>query len=253
MISEEIVAAWPEPIAGRKEQMGAESIEPAIALRYSFFGMLICLIFIFSCLGIFIFCEIPIISPEPPNKPASKGNRGSFTGAFRVAKPKSPVDMNTMNAVQTFCSLVTVYKDMKIRMNGIIVFMLLNIFGTTFMNIGVIAMINGIAVTVPIKTISIASFPFPSLSISCPGKTDRNDSSSVAPVNIDGMKSRIVWVIANATTNETNAIEEILEKNPMFAKRIAATVFMWIPGVIPVKVPIDIPMSIARAKSSMNI
>ena len=100
--------------------------------------------------------------------------------------------MKTTNAVQTFLSLVTVYRDIKIKINGIIVFMLLKILGTTFMKIGVIARINGIAVTAPIRTISIASFPFPSFSISCPGKTDRNDSSSVAPVNIDGMKSRIV-------------------------------------------------------------
>ena len=55
MISEEIVAAWPEPIAGRKEQRGAERTEPAIDLRYSFFGIFICLMFIFSCFGIFIF------------------------------------------------------------------------------------------------------------------------------------------------------------------------------------------------------
>ncbi len=100
--------------------------------------------------------------------------------------------MKTIRAVQTFLSLVTVYRDMKIRINGIIVFMLLKILGTNFMKIGVIAMIKGIAVTAPIKTISMASFPFPSFNISWPGKTERNDSSSVAPVKIDGMKSRIV-------------------------------------------------------------
>ena len=161
--------------------------------------------------------------------------------------------MKTTSAVQTFLSLVIVYRDMKIRMNGIIVFMPLNIFGTIFMNIGVIARINGIAVTAPIKTISIASFPFPSLSISCPGKTERKDSSSVAPVNIEGMKSRIVCAIANATTNATNANGEILEKTAMFARRIAVTVFMWIPGVMPVNVPIAMPVRRAMTMSSINM
>ena len=51
----------------------------------------------------------------------------------------------------------------------------------------------------------------------------------------------------------TRASDEMLEKTPMFARRIAVTVFMWIPGVMPVNVPIAMPMRIARAKSSMNM
>ena len=97
----------------------------------------------------------------------------------------------------------------------------------------------------PINTKRTASLPFPCLSISCPGRTERNDSESVAPVRIDGMKSRIVWVIARDVTNVIKDIVEIDEKIPRFATSIAVTVFMCIPGVMPVNVPMDTPQRIA--------
>ena len=43
------------------------------------------------------------------------------------------------------------------------------------------------------------------------------------------------------------------ENAAKLAIRIAVTVFMWIPGVMPVNVPIAMPMRIARARSSMNV
>lgn len=119
------------------------------------------------------------------------------------------------------------------------------------MNGIVIIRIKGIAVIAPTKTKRIASLPFPFINISCPGNTDKNDSSSVAPVSIEGMKSRIVWVIANETTN---AIREFVERNEntdKFATRRAVIVLMWIPGVIPVIVPIISPAIIAKTKSNI--
>lgn len=120
------------------------------------------------------------------------------------------------------------------------------------MNGNVIIMIKGIAVTAPSKTRRIASLPFPFINISWPGKTERNDSSSVAPVSIEGIKSRIVWVIAKETTNVINEFTERNEKTDKFATRRAVIVLMWIPGVIPVIVPIISPAIIARTKSNIH-
>lgn len=113
--------------------------------------------------------------------------------------------------------------------------------------------IRGIEVTAPINTKLIASLPLPWISISCPGRTERNDSSSVAPVNIEGMKSSIVWVIAKETIKAINEFIERNEKNDKFPTRIAVIVLMWIPGVIPVIVPIMSPATIARTKSNIPI
>lgn len=118
------------------------------------------------------------------------------------------------------------------------------------MNKGVIAIIIGIADIAPINTKITASFPFPWISISCPGRTERNDSSSVAPVRIEGIKSRIVWVIAKETINETRESVERNEKEVIFAIRRAVIVLMCIPGVMPVIIPKIIPANIARIISN---
>ena len=106
--------------------------------------------------------------------------------------------------------------------------------------------IRGIEVTAPINTKLIASLPLPWISISCPGRTERNDSSSVAPVNIEGMKSSIVWVIASETTKTNNEVLDKNENADIFAMSSAVTVFICIPGVIPVNVPVMMPMINAK-------
>lgn len=119
------------------------------------------------------------------------------------------------------------------------------------MNGIIIIRIKGMAVNAPIKTNNIASLPFPCINISCPGRTDRNDSSSVAPVKIEGIKSSIVCVIARETTKTINEFVDKKEKTDKFAIKIAVIVFMWIPGVIPVIVPKNIPVKAARMNSNI--
>ena len=53
-------------------------------------------------------------------------------------------------------------------------------------------------------------------------------------------------MIARDTTKETKESEETCENMPRFAKSIAVTVFMCIPGVMPVNVPIVHPSNNAR-------
>ena len=118
------------------------------------------------------------------------------------------------------------------------------------MNKGVIASIIGIEVTAPINTRRIASFPLPWINISWPGKTERKDSSSVAPVRIEGIKSRIVWLIAKDTIKDINELVDKKENAVMFAINRAVIVFIWIPGVIPVNIPIRMPADIARIISN---
>ena len=121
------------------------------------------------------------------------------------------------------------------------------------MKIGLIIIIKGIEVITPIITRRIASFPFPSFRSSWPGRTERKDSESVAPVNIEGIKSKIVWVIAKETTKEINANVDTDANIPKFATNIAVTVLICIPGVIPVNVPINIPAIMDRMISTITL
>lgn len=56
---------------------------------------------------------------DAPNNPPNKGKRGSFTAEFKVAYPRIPVAINTTNAVQILSSLIIVYNEMNIKINGI--------------------------------------------------------------------------------------------------------------------------------------
>ena len=75
MISEPIAAACPEPIAGRNEHNGAEIAAQIVAFSISFFSNFIFLTVF--CFGIFVFWIMLKTSPEPPNRPESKGSNGS--------------------------------------------------------------------------------------------------------------------------------------------------------------------------------
>jgi len=53
----------------------------------------------------------------------------------------------------------------------------------------------------------IALYPFPSKSIACAGRSTRAVSSSGAPINVDGIIFKKVWVIEAATIREESIIE----------------------------------------------
>ncbi len=55
-----------------------------------------------------------------------------------------------------------------------------------------------------------ASYPFPSLRSSWPGRIERNESSSGEPRKIDGIKSRKECVTAIATMKITKDIGEVI-------------------------------------------
>ena len=95
----------------------------------------------------------------------------------------------------------------------------------------------------------MASWALPCFNIWCPGKTERKVSSSGAPRNTDGIKSRKVWVIAIDVINTTKAITGIKSNAVRLDIKITAIKFMWIPGIRPVNVPMRHPSNKARISS----
>ena len=83
---------------------------------------------------------------------------------------------------------------------------------------------------------------------SCPGRTDRKESSSGAPKKMAGMKSRKVCVIAIETMKITKTIgdKEVKKGSEREERRIAAMRLICIPGNRPVKVPARRPSAMAR-------
>jgi hypothetical protein len=75
----------------------------------------------------------------------------------------------------------------------------------------------------------------------------REVSSSGAPKNIDGMKSKKVCVIAIATMKIKSGISGRVEIAVMEIAKMAMRL-MWIPGIIPVIVPARMP----RNRASIN-
>ena len=65
-----IIAAWPEPMLGKKLQRGAERIAPKIG-RFN-----LSLGFVIICLGIFVLFFRERIIFDAPNKPVNNGRRG---------------------------------------------------------------------------------------------------------------------------------------------------------------------------------
>jgi len=73
-------------------------------------------------------------------------------------------------------------------------------------------------------------------------------SSSGAPRNIDGMKSRNVWVIAiDVMKIRRRVVGRLIREGRESIDR--ATRFMWMPGISPVKVPVIIP----RRREVINV
>jgi len=117
------------------------------------------------------------------------------------------------------------------------------------MNVGIIMTRSAIAIDEPIRVSFIASWPSPFIRNLCPGKTPSAVSSSGAPRNIDGMKSRKVWVIAMLAINAIRVVVDVLGKKGIRERSVTATRLVWIPGMTPVIVPAATPRRMASAIS----
>lgn len=71
----------------------------------------------------------------------------------------------------------------------------------------------------PYNVRTTASWPLPCLRSSWPGRTERNESSSGAPRNIEGIKSRKECVTAIATMKITNERGEVICRREGEAER----------------------------------
>lgn len=91
--------------------------------------------------------------------------------------------------------------------------------------------------------------PFPCRRRLCPGRTDKKESSSGAPKNMDGMKSMNVCVIDIETMKIIIGRVGIgVNKGKVRRERSIAEIrFMCIPGKRPVNVPARMPRRIANA------
>lgn len=119
------------------------------------------------------------------------------------------------------------------------------------MKTGMIRMRDAIAIVEPMRVSFRALCPCPSRRSSCPGRTERAVSSDGAPRNIDGMKSRKVWVIAIDIMKIRSGVGWRFWIRVM--DRIAIAIrFMWIPGIRPVRVPVSIPRTNGRMRFNIK-
>lgn len=106
VISEAIVAAWPEPIPGRNEQSGAVKAEERDTFRKSDFFRFRDFIFSNCCFGKFADFDFKLITKaDVPKRPVSKGKRGSFIGRFNVNSPRKPESAKTTREIKNSSSL----------------------------------------------------------------------------------------------------------------------------------------------------
>jgi len=99
----------------------------------------------------------------------------------------------------------------------------------------------------PIKVNITASYPLPSRSILCPGRTERALSPpSGAPKNIEGIESKKVCVIAIEIINTEIDKGDVISNRYADRLRTSRDIkFIWIPGIKPVKIPNKQPNTIA--------
>jgi len=104
------------------------------------------------------------------------------------------------------------------------------------------------------NTVSItASCPFPCNKSRCPGRTDKAVSPSGAPKKIDGIVSMKVWVTAIDVIVTAKASEVVnFNSTGLRENMITEIRLMWIPGVNPVIIPNNNPITNAMM-ISMNI
>ena len=133
---------------------------------------------------------------------------------------------------------------MKISINGIILVRYGSISDRNCINGNVIIINRNEPMKAPCNANIEASYPLPSCKSWCPGRTERKVSSSGAPRNIEGIKSRKVCVIDSATMKSANASGGNEEMYEVFEIKNAAIRFIWIDGARPVNVPRRIPHSI---------
>ena len=97
-----IIAACPEPRAGRNEHKGAEIIEARVIFPISFLSIFMSFSFIVFCFGIFFSRNMLVIKEDAPNKPESNGRRGWFMLKFKVAVPKKPARKKIIKEARDF-------------------------------------------------------------------------------------------------------------------------------------------------------
>ena len=104
--------------------------------------------------------------------------------------------------------------------------------------------------TPPITVSLIASYPFPSNSSLCPGKTDKAVFSSGAPRKIEGMKLIKICVTA---IEIIKTVRLYCEVNKNDKERIKGKIlFMCIPGSKPRGNPIKIPSTANKIVSNIT-
>lgn len=113
-----MVAAWLELIPGRKEHNGATRTEVSAPLMVSLSFQGICFRVAVVCFGREILCFMLIKRAEVPNKPVSRGRRGSLTGREKVKYPKNPDKRKTIRDVVNFFERKIIANEIKIRRNG---------------------------------------------------------------------------------------------------------------------------------------
>lgn len=250
------IAAWPLPKPGRNPHMGDAIKDPNNGFFISF---ILNELSSKCCLGIFVLFFIDRIIDDDPNKPVSRGNNGSFNfrlipnifSGLSIITPKNPVIEYTNVEDNLFFSDKIINKEILIKRRGIIFVSNRYIFGTNIIIGNAITAVKIIAEILPYAVSSIASYPLPCISILWPGRRESSVSVSGQPKNMLGIKSRKVWVMDIATMSVIKYIGGIENRREIDRDtRIAATRFMWIPGVRPVNVPAIIPSSVNATNSS---
>ena len=127
--SEPINAACPEPMPGRNEQRGAEIADAIEDFINSFFGRIIFFRGLIICFWAFEGFFKEIIKFEIPKSPVKRGRRGCSIGRLRAKNPKNPDRRKIVNAGRIFSSLKIRNAEIKISMNGMIVFVASKITG----------------------------------------------------------------------------------------------------------------------------
>jgi hypothetical protein len=89
------------------------------------------------------------------------------------------------------------------------------------------------------------------MSILCPGKTDKQESSSGTPKNMEGMKSKNVFETAIDTMKAREEYNEKLENKKGNERTMIKTVFGCIPGTRPINKPKITPKPIKNKISSI--
>src|SRR3989344_9471425 len=107
---------------GRKENNGETSAVDNVAFRKSFLASFISFNGVIDCsLGKVLFLRL-IIKPEMPNSPVRRGIKEFSIGRLNVKNPRRPERTKIIAEIVIFFSLSMIKREMKIKINGMIVF-----------------------------------------------------------------------------------------------------------------------------------